>query len=211
MSRLKYCFFIFLVISLGSCQKDIESLNKEARQVSFSHHISQSKALATLDGVLSNKANEFYTKANEDTIGLNDCVDLLYIVNFQDNNGYAILAADDRIPEPIIALSNSGNVSSDQLFSAYQKCFSKIPQTRLDEIQTQINPQDFYSLDYDDWYIGDFYEGSPNRGDFFLGLCVKYVIDNTRVDPGKMIDTLHLVSSVSIQMPLENKRITRFI
>ena len=61
MRRFVIIQFFFLVILLGSCQKDVESLNNDARLASFSHHISQSKALATLDGVLSNKANEFYT------------------------------------------------------------------------------------------------------------------------------------------------------
>lgn len=38
-----------------------------------------------------------------------DCENLLYIVDFKDDEGYAILAADDRIPESVLAVIDSGN------------------------------------------------------------------------------------------------------
>lgn len=38
---------------------------------------------------------------------------ILYLVNFENNEGYAILAADKRIPSPIIAITESGSISTD--------------------------------------------------------------------------------------------------
>jgi hypothetical protein len=38
---------------------------------------------------------------------------VLYAVNFQDESGYALLSADDRIPEEIIAVTEQGNVTPE--------------------------------------------------------------------------------------------------
>lgn len=38
---------------------------------------------------------------------------LLYIFNFTNNNGFAIVAADNRIPDPVLMIADVGNISKD--------------------------------------------------------------------------------------------------
>lgn len=40
-----------------------------------------------------------------------DPSELLYLVNFDNNDGYAVLAADDRISSSVIAFVESGSIS----------------------------------------------------------------------------------------------------
>lgn len=40
-----------------------------------------------------------------------DCKNLLYVVNFDDNQGFAILAADDRVKDDVLAVVEQGNMS----------------------------------------------------------------------------------------------------
>ena len=47
--------------------------------------------------------------------GLEGAGSLLYFANFEDNQGFAILAADDRISCDVIGVSESGNISQNSL------------------------------------------------------------------------------------------------
>ena len=60
---------------------------------------------------------------------------LLYIVNFEDDNGYAILSADDRIPDDIIAITSDGRISITD-FEPYD---SFIPGDDDDILEEQYN------------------------------------------------------------------------
>ena len=40
---------------------------------------------------------------------------LAYIVNFGDNNGFAIIAADDRVCNPVLAITENGNYDEDYI------------------------------------------------------------------------------------------------
>lgn len=44
-----------------------------------------------------------------------NCENLLYIANFEDGQGYAILAADKRISEKVIAITDQGSLNANQL------------------------------------------------------------------------------------------------
>ncbi len=46
-----------------------------------------------------------------------DCDNLLYIANFEDEQGYAILAADKRIGEKVIAITDKGSLNANQINS----------------------------------------------------------------------------------------------
>lgn len=50
------------------------------------------------------------TRSNGDTLPIVDS--LLYIVNFEDNSGYAILSADQRLGTPIIAVTETGSIDT---------------------------------------------------------------------------------------------------
>ena len=54
---------------------------------------------------------------------------LLYIVNFENNSGYAILAADSRIKEEILAFADSGNISTNSILTPYDSTISPIRPT----------------------------------------------------------------------------------
>ncbi len=42
---------------------------------------------------------------------------ILYIVNFPDSSGYAILSADERIPEDVLAVVDQGNLSLEEFYN----------------------------------------------------------------------------------------------
>ncbi len=46
-----------------------------------------------------------------------DCQNILYVANFEDEQGYAILAADDRIETPILAITDSGYLDDRTIYS----------------------------------------------------------------------------------------------
>ena len=48
-----------------------------------------------------------------------DCEVLLYLVNFEDEQGFAVLAADERIPSSIIAVVDKGHLTANELYTAY--------------------------------------------------------------------------------------------
>ena len=46
---------------------------------------------------------------------------LLYIFNFDNNSGYAIVAADNRIPDPVLMIADVGNITKE-IFKAISDC-----------------------------------------------------------------------------------------
>lgn len=71
---------------------------------------------------------------------------ILYVTNFQDNQGYAVLAADDRIEAPIIAIGDEGNIAPEdfiaiQNISGSRPYFPDFPSS---------GPEYFYHPDYPD-------------------------------------------------------------
>lgn len=96
---------------------------------------------------------------------------LIYVVNFEDNQGFAYLAADDRISAPIIYVADSGNISTSSLGGPIngnpQKFYEGFPLTGPglfydDSVAPGVlfmNPNTFerYNSEYDDYYTGDFF------------------------------------------------------
>lgn len=80
-------------------------------------------ALSTLekfmqdDGIISTKGcvndciDNYFVFHGTTTKGTSTNGDVMYVVNFKDNGGYALLAADTRIPDEILAITDSGNVA----------------------------------------------------------------------------------------------------
>lgn len=117
------------------------------------HVISREEALKSLDSfLLSTKTNthkeidsvysviSLKTKSNlvPDT--------LLYIVNYKDNNGYAILSADDRIESEVIIYVENGNIIVDSIKYAG-------PARRIDN-SFPLSGDGIFSIDE---YPGDFF------------------------------------------------------
>jgi hypothetical protein len=102
-----------------------------------------------------------------------DCNELVYVVNFDNEQGFAILAADDRISDDVIAVTSEGNLPQkvmnsvlDDTFNDEYPTFDGYPLTgdgfySVDEYpdETFINPNtvDLYDSNEDDTQIGNFY------------------------------------------------------
>lgn len=101
---------------------------------------------------------------------------LLYIVNFENNSGYAILAADSRIKEEILAFADSGNISTNSILTPYDSTISPIRPT----------------IDYFDEYYNEYYIGSPQESPeaFILDIATSYAQEQILhfTQPGNITD-----------------------
>ena len=137
------------------------------------------------------KLNKVLTKSLLDEL---DCDELLYLVNFEDDKGYAILSADSRIKEPILAVTEEGSISMSEMQSALESGTRKIfPQypifgpgiVYLDEDSTNsaINPNVFqlYDSEANDFFVGDLVvdeEPIPNQNSPVVNeLIVDYTLN----------------------------------
>lgn len=136
MKRQLALGLITALIGLASCEDDVSSSSPmetnetdTASATSTSHLISKEDALNSLYDFLSEQAEnglkaisvidtaEMWSVGSNAGAGTNKSLQnasqndaLVYVVNFTNENGYAILAADDRISEEVLAISDSGNM-----------------------------------------------------------------------------------------------------
>ncbi len=97
-----------------------------------------------LNSVMTIKRNVADTRA----LALDD-TDLLYVVNFEDNNGYAVLSADMRVPAVVLALVDEGCVSLDDFSMSENSVITE------DMIREEIEGFSFYDAEEDDIYVGE--------------------------------------------------------
>ena len=70
----------------------------------------RTSSLKRIGSVIPIKNPTSVTRATE------NCIDtLIYIANFENEEGYAVLAADQRIPEKIIAITEQGNLNQQDV------------------------------------------------------------------------------------------------
>ena len=69
---------------------------------------------------------------------------MLYLVNFDDEAGYAVLAADDRISSKVISIVDEGSISLDDF------------QTNYNDLSKEEGLEDFslYNAEENDYYVG---------------------------------------------------------
>ena len=115
----KTLLFLFSVLVFASCTtSDLPDSSTE---------ISVDEALASLNNVLvsiqqQTKSEELRNISEVITIKRNDIFSdssnekILYVVNYSDDNGFALLAADRRMPDPIIAIVEKGSLDKDLHF-----------------------------------------------------------------------------------------------
>ena len=125
MKRLLYpCLSVVIATAFFSCEKDalIQEPAEQAKTEAPAnpYRVSLKDALETADMFLSEldgtktrshrspKSIEYYINRVHTRAG-SDADTLLYIVNYDDNKGFAILGADRRI-NPIYGFSNEGNL-----------------------------------------------------------------------------------------------------
>lgn len=95
--------------------------------------------------------------------------DAIYVVNFDNDEGFAILSADDRLPDNVIAMSNKGSIIVD--IEPY-----------IDD-EDSLTLEDLYVPEDDDYLLGSV---DPNR--VIGGLVTNYVrgkIGTIGIAPGK--------------------------
>ncbi len=183
------------LIGLASCEDDVSSLKETneagtAPATSTSHLISKEDALNSLYDFLSEQTEnglksisvvdtaEMWSIGCTAGAGTNKSLQtdaqsdaLVYVVNFTGESGYAILAADDRISEEVLVISDSGNLSKSAATTAMDAIederviFEGYPTTGEgffsvseypDEIFINPNTVSLYDEDEDDTLVGDF-------------------------------------------------------
>lgn len=138
---MKKIFYLVLSLFLiTSCQNsDISQINESSeaehhKDVRQCYAISPDSALANLynfmeSSEISSRGSSVKIVSSITPISCNRIIsrsdtsgisgeNLLYIANFEDEQGYAILAADERIPEKVIAITDQGSLSDTAVYSA---------------------------------------------------------------------------------------------
>lgn len=178
--------FILAITLLGSCQSVMEEpITEEVLSSNSSkiYSIPANEALQYLEDFMRDEIGtrstvsrkitsinpiryrSFKTRSEEENIDT-----LLYIVNFEDEGGYAILAADQRIPDKVIAIVDEGTISSSTVEEAIELIedrpifpgypitgpgFFTNPETG-DELFMNPNTVDLYNPEIDDTLVGNF-------------------------------------------------------
>lgn len=185
----QYIIFTIVVLSiqLVSCTKNISPVDADSADKideSISYTVPFETALNSLDifmreqGLISDTKgsinhlidNHFIVK-NSLTKSIGTQTDLLYAVNFVDEGGYALLSADSRIGEDILAVVEKGTVhENDFVLSDYNLTPTENDDLSTDsyedmvesgvlamtEINTQIN---HLCLSYAQHEVGDYFSG----------------------------------------------------
>lgn len=138
---MKKFLFLLGISLLVSCQEKIDLLSEDISAPEMAienpYSISVETALSNLDDFLSNMDDVKTRSDNERKVvnilpikygslatraSMNDinCENLLYVANFENEQGYAILAADDRIEEKVIAVTDKGILSDVTVYTAVE-------------------------------------------------------------------------------------------
>ena len=143
-------FFLLFSLLFWSCTNEViegDFLIPTTNSVDINHNVSIEKALSELNIVMKG-INDFSSTRNINqrqvstisTIKISDVGNitrsskaintdkLMYIANFENEAGYAILGADDRLAS-IIAIIDQGNLKKEQLINSVKE---------LDYISQQI-------------------------------------------------------------------------
>lgn len=74
----------------------------------------------------------------------------LYIVNFPNNTGYAILSADKRIPDEVLLVADAGNLTLDEL----RQKFSLDEMCHIEGSNVVKTSQGYWNTEDKDYYVG---------------------------------------------------------
>lgn len=146
----------------------------EPTEYNTPYHIPVSEALANLESTMdaigigntrsNNRANwtitnvpmsAFQTQTRVDEE--NDVSDVLYVVNFNNDEGYAVLSADNRLPDGVIAVTNSGSLN-----------ITPLPYPRENPLDS-LTLDDLYVAEDDDYLLGITDDG------IIMGLLSDYI------------------------------------
>lgn len=223
MKKLKYiAYAAFAALAMSSCTDDIlpvQGKQTEPERTVSDYSISPEQALANLDAFMEGDEEltrshgevsvkdifpvKYSTMATRAEQSENECENLIYVANFEDNAGYALLAADERIPDKVIAVTEEGNLDQQTvnriagigtpnkpLYPEYPAKGPGIFSVNKYGDEKFINPNTInqYYEDVDDYLIGNYeglrYQvgtvgGNPGIGtlgaeDIPVGMCMAY-------------------------------------
>lgn len=120
------------------------------------------------------------TRSNSDSL---KCENLLYVANFEDNKGYAVLAADYRISEKVIAITDEGNISTNSLNSAMQLGNSSIADRPIIKGYPTTGPGFLTLPEY-----GDELFMNPNTVDLYIPSEGDTLAGNYELDDDEILD-----------------------
>ncbi|MDY5632560.1 MAG: C10 family peptidase [Bacteroidaceae bacterium] len=128
---LKLSLAVVVSFNLIACQDASEEAiaTPPTRSISNSHTISIDEALENLERFLQDgqtRANASLPKVRDvlsmklrkGTTRATDLNNVMYIANFSDDKGFAILAADNRVSEKVIAIIDKGNLTQEDIDAA---------------------------------------------------------------------------------------------
>lgn len=143
-----------------------EFLNEEKNQTTKSGKEYEPRRIGTISEI---RPDRLITKSvdNSDL----ECDKLVYLVNFEEQRGYALLAADDRIQSRVISVIDKGNLSEDELYDSFKdqekNLYPEYPLTGsgllkdpegTDELFINPNTFSLYDKAADDSFVGNFIE-----------------------------------------------------
>lgn len=203
-----------LFLALVSCQSELDQAQIQDENSSISHHIPEQIALESLQSyidadIIPNRSNSSKrTIENVYSVSIKPITrssslstiengEILYVANFQNDEGYAILAADDRISENIIAITDEGSMSDvdisttmDELaqnyFIGYPLNGAGVFTSPLFPGEELLNPNTFNFIDIekcdtmigtlDDDYLIRKNNQASNNSDLSLAISTRYAI-----------------------------------
>jgi len=171
----KVAISILLTISLLSCENriinDDSAAEFQQRESSVSSFVvPQEKAIADLQEVLSAidknalglRAGRQREIRNIEVVtaerakrnsglrsALNPADTLVYVVNFANDAGYAVLAADARIPASVLVVTDNGTLAQDELTDSEIEPFD----SAVDYGYEILNNFNLYNEEEDDYYV----------------------------------------------------------
>jgi hypothetical protein len=216
--RMKKLFFLLaFVLGWTSCQDQdvLQGENERVEENRYPYAISEEEALLNLKDFLSEsssnhgtqltrashiasiipvKYKRFSTRAESSAV--TDCENLVYVVNFEDNEGYAILAADSRISSKVIAITDCDEMEDHTIYYAADM---------LDEEDHEIcndYPQDgdgfIYVPEYDETFM------NPNTVDSYNSEEDDTLVGTLDLsDDGAETETLSTRSSFVMENPIK--------
>ena len=206
----KIFLYIICIFAIIGCNDDMPVVMPEdSNKITQEHHgVPLKDALEQLEDFLitvdqPTRSGEVRRIGNIDVLrsrdittrsvgaGATNIDSLIYIVNFEDNQGFAYLAADDRISAPIIFVADSGSASTmsfgEPLQIETRTIYPEYPTTGAGTFQIVndtinewfMNPNTFslYDSSYNDYLVGDFFYGGENEYDDMIQQVNDYVFN----------------------------------
>lgn len=147
---------------------DCALANLEAFMDERDDHETRSVKARTVSSITPIKYNSTITRSVNENL---ECENLLYVANFEDEQGYAILAGDTRIEEEVIAIADDGHLSDATVYTAMELAnaeriiiddypttgagFFTTPETG-DELFINPNTVSLYDETKNDTFVGNF-------------------------------------------------------